>query len=298
MSYLKQKNKAILQMVICASLWSIAGIFIKLIPWNPMAIAGWRSFFSLLTVAVFLWKWHMPVRITKRSFFNGTLMCAVFFCFVAANKLTTAANAIVLQFTSPVFILLISALFLHQKFRKADVVAVLCTLGGISFFFFDQLKPGYLLGNCVAIFAGFLMGSMFLATGAAKDDERMGGMLLGHFFTAMVGIPFTFITDAPVTGTAVISVVILGVFQLGIPYILFALAVKYCPPLACSLIGAIEPLLNPVWVFLFDGEAPGMFALFGAVIVIVTVTAWCMWKDKHPVESAGSVEETSQYRGR
>ncbi len=108
----------------------------------------------------------------------------------------------------------------------------------------------------------------------------MSGILIGHLFTAIIGVPMIFVFPTPVTSTAVLSILALGIVQLGIPYVFYGLAVKTCPPLACSLIGAIEPLLNPVWVFLFSGEAPGVYALFGGAIVIFAVTGWCVWRDK------------------
>ena len=277
------KNKAILQMLLCAALWSTGGIFIKLIPWNPLAIAGWRSLIAIGVVLVYQRLFRAPVRFSPRAALNGTFMSLTFFAFVIANKLTTAANAIVLQFTAPVFLMLFSALLLRQRLRRADMIAVLCTLGGISLFFFDQLRPGYLLGNCVAVAAGASMGAMYLSIGQADEPTRMGGMLLGHLFTAAIGVPFTFFTPTPLSAGTLASLLALGVFQLGVPYILLILCAENCPPLACSLLGAVEPLLNPVWVFLFNGEAPGPFALLGGAAVIVSVTVWCVWQNRHPV---------------
>lgn len=277
------KNKAILQMLICATLWSTGGIFIKLIPWTPMAIAGWRSLIAAAVVLCYLLHGHVQVRFGRQAVLNGALMCMTFLAFVIANKLTTAANAIVLQFTAPVFLMVYSTLLFKEKFRRADALAVLCTLGGISLFFFDQLQPGYILGNCIAIGAGAFMAGMYLSVGRAEAPVRMGGMLLGHLFTALAGIPFTFFTDTEVSLTPVLSILALGIVQLGVPYILLILSSENCPPLACSLLGAMEPLLNPVWVFLFDGEAPGLFALFGGVVVVASVTVWCVWQNKHPL---------------
>jgi drug/metabolite transporter (DMT)-like permease len=282
------KNKAIAQMLLCASLWSTGGIFIKLIPWNPMAIAGWRSLIAAGVVVFYLRRGRVPVRFTRGSLSHGVWTCLTFLAFVAANKLTTAANAIVLQFTAPIFLMVFSALLLHEKLRRADVAAVTCTLGGISLFFLDQLQPGYLLGNCIAIAAGACMGAMYLCIGQSDAPARMGGMLLGHLFTAAVGVPFTFFTPAPLSVPAVGSLATLGVVQLGIPYILLILSSENCPPLACSLLGAMEPLLNPVWVFLFDGEAPGPFALVGGAAVVASVTAWCIWQNRHPAPAAGT----------
>ncbi len=280
-------RKAIAQMLVCASLWSIAGIFIKMIPWNPFVIAGWRSLIAAAAVGVYLLAAKVPVRFTKRTVLNGVLMAATFLAFVTANKFTTAANAIVLQFTAPIFLMAFSAMIFKERFRRGDFLAVLATMLGISLFFLDRLAPGYLLGNCIAILAGVFMAGMYLAMGSAGDDIRMGGMLLGHLFTALVGIPVMFFTDTPLNAVSLGSILTLGILQLGLPYILFALAVKHCPPLACSLLGAMEPLLNPLWVFLFDGEAPGFFALLGGVVVVASVTVWCVWKGKTaPAEPA------------
>ena len=276
------KRKAILMMLLCAALWSTGGIFIKLIPWSPFVISGWRSLISAGTVLLFFKIWKIRFRFNRRALLIGFFMCGLFFCFVIANKLTTAANAIVLQFTSPVFLMVFSAILFHEKFRRADIVAVIFTVGGIALFFLGQLKPGYLAGNCVAIFTGVLVAGMYLSMGKSDDETRMGGMLLGHLLTAAIGIPFTFFTVTQVSTTSILCILGLGIVQLGIPYILLAVSSKNCPPLACSLLDAVEPILNPVWVFLFNGETPGMFALIGGAIVITSVTVWCVWQNKHP----------------
>lgn len=286
MKSLSPQRKATLEMLLCAALWSIAGIFIKHIPWHPLVIAGARSLISACFILVYLKIKRFRFRFSANAAVSAVLMCCTFTAFVTANKLTTAANAIVLQFTAPVFLLIFSALFFHQKLRRADVTAVFATLFGIALFFFDQLTPGHLLGNCVAILAGAFMAAMYLAVGNCNPEARLSGMLMGHLLTAIVGLPASFFTPMPITGTAMLNIFILGVFQLGLPYLLFALAVEHCPPLACSLLGALEPLLNPIWVFLFDGEAPGLFALFGGVVVIATVTIWCIWRDKQAAKAA------------
>jgi len=181
----------------------------------------------------------------------------------------------------------LSVLFLKQKVTLPDLLTVLLTMGGISLFFFDQLSPGNLFGNFVAIGAGFSMAAMYLATGSTDEESRMSGILLGHLFTAAIGIPFLFVYETPVTMPAVLSILTLGIVQLGIPYLLYGIAVKDCPPLACSLLGAIEPLLNPVWVFLFTGERPGVFALLGGAVVIATITVWCVWRDRYALQTNG-----------
>ncbi|MEA4896301.1 MAG: DMT family transporter [Oscillospiraceae bacterium] len=282
------KRKSILQMVLCATMWSTGGIFIKLIPWNAFVIAGLRSLISAGTVYLFLRIFKIKFRFGRRSVLMGIFMSLTFSCFVLANKLTTAANAIVLQFTAPLFLMVFSALLFREKFRKADIVAVAFTMGGITLFFLDSLSGGYVLGNIVAIMAGAVMAVMYLIIGKADEETRMGGMLLGHLFTAAVGIPVAFFVSTPVSTVSVLCITALGVIQLGIPYILLVLSSRNFPPLACSLLGAIEPLLNPVWVFLFTGEAPGIPALIGGAIVISAVTLWCVWQNKHAPSKTGT----------
>lgn len=282
---MKKENIAIVEMLICATLWSIAGIFIKLIPWNGFAIAGMRSLIAGLTFVVYMLITRKRYVLSKKSFFGGVMTAGVYTCFVVANKLTTAANAIVLQFTSPVFIVVLSAIFLKQKIRKQDIAVVSATFVGIALFFFDKLQPGYILGNCVAILAGLFMAVMFIVVGTQEGDERYSTILNGQFFTFLVGVPSIIMTRPEFTPAATLSILVLGVFQLGISYILYVRATKYCPALACCLLGALEPLLNPVWVLIFDGERPGVFALVGGVIVIVSITIWCIFDaKKEPVK--------------
>lgn len=277
---MSEKNKAIMEMLLCAALWSIAGIFIKMIPWNAFAVASLRSLVAGIVIAIYMRIRHFRFVPCRRALIAGLLEGGVYLCFVLANKLTTAANAIVLQFTSPVFIVIYSALYFHEKIKRSDLLVVLFTLAGIALFFFDRLQGGYILGNCVAILAGMIMAGMFMAIGSLKGEERFSAVLIGQIFAFLVGLPFCLFGKLTFTPAAVLSVLILGIFQLGISYILYAKSAEYCPPLACCLLGALEPLLNPVWVFLFNGERPGIFALIGAVIVIGAVTIWCLYKAK------------------
>lgn len=273
------RNRAILEMLLCAALWSIAGIFIKLIPWNSIVIAGLRSLIAGLVMFVYMRARGIGFTADRRSLAGGTALCLTLTCFVAANKLTTAANSIVLQFTAPMFIVVFSALFLKKRFSRADVLAVVLTMAGISLFFFDQLTPGHLAGNCVAIFAGMAFACYYMSLEGASESQRMSAILIAHGLTFLVGLPFTFVYPPELSAAPVACILVLGVVQLGIPYVLLGRASGACPPLACSLLGAVEPLLNPVWVFIFDGEAPGLWALIGGVVVVATITVWCVYGD-------------------
>ncbi len=283
---MKKESFAILEMLLCATLWSIAGILMKFIPWNGFALAGMRSLISGLTIALYMLLARKRFVFSRRTLIAGLLTGSVYICFTVANKLTTAASAIVLQFTDPVFIVLFSAILFHKRPRRADVLVVLITLFGIALFFFDQLTPGNFLGNCVAILAGFFMACMYMSVGNLPADERFSAVLIGQSFTFLVGLPAVVLTRPAFTAVTITCILLLGVFQLGISYILFVNATLYCPPLACALLAAMEPLLNPVWVLLFYGERPGPYALIGGVIVVTAVTLWCIFgKEKEPQDA-------------
>lgn len=277
---ISSKNKAILQMLACSTLWSIAGIFIKLINCHALVIAGFRSLFAASTVYIFMRYKKTKFVITKKTALTAVFLTLTFLAFVSANKLTTAANAIVLQFTLPVFVLIFSFVFLKQKILLSDTVVVLCTMAGIRLVFLEGLDTGRFLGNTIGVLSGAFMAAYFILGSMGSPSEKMSAILLGHLYTAVVGLSGLLFTDNQLNLQSFSFLIILGVFQLGIPYILFGYATEHCPPLTCSLLSAAEPLLNPVWVAVFYNEKPGPIALAGCAVVLVSITAWCVYKGK------------------
>lgn len=284
----KRRGRAMLIMAVCALMWSIGGIFIKLISWSPLLIAGTRSLIAAAIIGLYMLVTKTPFKLRGYSVGAGIgLSCSCMF-FVMANKLTTAANAIVLQYAAPVFILIMTSLIFKQKLHRKEIITVAITMAGIILFFFDQLSPGNIIGNIFGILAGVFLALMFVMTGQARNDDsiRMSGILIAHCLTAIVGIPLGIPGTSSVNGEEIFFLIILGVFQLGIPYVLYAIASGDCPPLACSLIGMLEPLFNPVWVALFIGEMPGGFALAGSLIIICAVTWWCINESRSAPEDS------------
>lgn len=277
-----KNNKAvgILEMTVCATLWSIAGLFIKMIDMDPLVIAGGRSLFAILPVVAFMAARRMRFVLTKQSLLSGAFLCALFLAFVGATKNTTAANAIVLQYTAPVFVLLFSVIFLHKKLRLLDVFTVLLTMAGVAVFFLDQMDAGQWLGNLLGIMAGVFMAVMFLAVGEAEKEEKMSGILLGHIFCAAVGLPFALFTANTFDARGVGVLALLGVVQLGIPYILYALATERCSVISCVVIAALEPILNPILVAIFLGERPGALAICAGVFLVAVITAYSVLDGK------------------
>lgn len=263
-----KRNTAIKYMIIASVLWSIGGIFIKLINWNPMAIAGSRSAIAALVMMVYLKKFKFKIN-------KSMLICACSYSllvilFVSANKLTTSANAILLQFTSPVWVALLSRAILKQKISRIDGITIIFVILGMIMFFIDELEMSYLLGNILAILSGIVMAGMILLFQQQKENSLVEITLLGNVITAIVAIPFYFISSPGME--SVLPLFILGVFQLGIPYLLYVLAIPNVTAIDAVLIPVLEPLLNPLWVFIFAKESPTLFSLLGGGLVLLSVT--------------------------
>ncbi len=266
------KQRALLLMILASVFWSIAGLFIKQITWHPIVIAGLRSLISGLFLLVFVDK--KKLRFNKRIILGSVMYIFVAGLFVISNKLTTSTNAILLQFTAPIWVVVISIVFLKQKPSKKDIAAVAIVLFGMVLFFFGDLQVGNIYGNILAILAGVSLAVMLLVMRGETDASPLLIPLYGSFMTFVVALPFMPLFPPQLTTTNLTNIFILGVFQLGMGYLLFSIAVPYVSTLEAALIMVIEPLLNPIWVFLFIGERPTIQAIFGGIIVIVTVLSY------------------------
>ena len=269
---LNQHSKGIIFLVIAALIWSSGGFLIKWIAWNPMAIAGTRSLIAAGLMYLYRRKFEFnwsPAQIGGAVAYAGTVIS-----FVLANKLTTAANAILIQYTAPVFVALFAHWFLGEKTSPLDWILIVITFGGMSLFFMDNLTVGNFLGNVVALFSGVSFGGVALFSRKQKDGSPLESFFLGNILTGIVGLPFMFQSAPNASGW--IGLILLGVFQLGISYIVYAEAMKRVTALEGVLIPVIEPILNPVWVFLLLRETPGKWAMLGGVIVLFAVTLRCI----------------------
>lgn len=267
-----ERYKAIFALVLCAALWSIGGLLIKMVSLNPLAIAGMRSAIAALVMLAVIKKpkftWSFA-QIGGAVAYTGTVMM-----FVSANKMTTAANAILLQYTAPIFVALLSWWFLKERVSAKDWIAIIIVMGGMVLFFVDDLQTGSFLGNIIAILSGVSFAVQAIFMRMQKGGSPAESILLGNLLTALIGLPFMF-QKIP-TVSDITGLVLLGVFQLGLAYVLYSYAVKHVSALETILIPVVEPVLNPVWVFLFMGEAPGFWALIGGLIVLVSITGRCV----------------------
>ena len=268
-------------MLAAALLWSMGGIFIKLVPWNPLAITGARGLLGGLIVFAYLRIKKIPLTVNKDTIKIAVALACVCATFVTANKLTTAANAIVIQYCAPVYVLLYVAFVQKKKLKPLDIAVVPITILGVSLCFIGQMGNGHLAGDIVAVISGVFFAAMFIFSEGVSEQTRASGIMQGQFLTAIIGLPVLFATKPAFTPTAIGGILILGIFQIGIAYVLYSIAIKNAPLLTCSLLAVLEPLLNPVWVFLFAGENPGIWSLVGGVIVVVVITLWYVYDARH-----------------
>jgi len=270
--------------LICGLLWSTAGVFIKLLPWHPLAIACVRSALAagVLYAAMVLLQKRRRVLVNRQTVRSGVFLGLTMLLFVIANKMTTAANAIVLQSTATVFVILYGILVRKEHPPRRDLIATGCVFLGIVLFFLDSLSPRGLVGNLVALASAVTFAGVFLTSTDAKDDHTaISGLIVGQVFTAAVGLPFLLSTAPLLTPTTVGSSLFLGIFQLGVAYVLFSYGSQRCTPLAMALVAMVEPICSPVWVAIFAHEVPGPLALIGAAIVLGSLTVWSIVNARH-----------------
>jgi len=264
----RTQGSAILAVAACALLWSTGGLFVKLIQWNPFAIAGIRSLIGGLVILAF-------IRRPKFTWSFAQIAGAVCYAgcmigFVSANKLTTAANAILLQYTAPLWAAILGWLFLKERVNALDWAALAVVIGGMVLFFMDSLTLGGMQGNLLAIVSGVFFAGAMVSFRAQKAGSSRESILLSHALTFVVSIPFLFGRWPSLAGLGALG--FLGVFQIGVSALLLTYGVKHVSAVQSLLTAVLEPLFNPVWVFLVIGERPGPRALIGGAIILVAVT--------------------------
>jgi drug/metabolite transporter (DMT)-like permease len=264
-----ERRQAILMLLAAAFLWSIGGMLIKLVEWHPLAIAGMRSAISAVVFLIFLKRPKLtfsPVQIGGAVAYAGTVIF-----FVVANKMTTAANAILLQYTAPVYIALFGAWLLAERVTWLDWLTIALVLVGMTLFLFDSLGAGRLLGDFFALLSAVCFASLVMLLRKQRHASPFESVLLGNILTALIGLPFMF--GSMPSAKSWLGLLLLGVFQLGFSYVLYVRAIRHVTALEATLISFVEPLLNPLWVALTRGEVPSTLALVGGMIVLGAVAA-------------------------
>lgn len=267
MTSLTERRKAILFLILAAILWSTAGVFVKALDWQPVSILAGRGIFTSIVFLLYLRR--LPIHWNRWMLLAAGGSIATQFLFITATKLTTAANAIFLQYTAPIYVVLLGYWLLHEKPSRTDWLAMGIIFLGLILFFGDQLSTEGLYGNILAVISGITAAVMMVSFRAQKDASPEDSVLLASLIFAIFGFPSILKETWTITSWSIIAY--LGVIQIGLAFILFTKSIKHIPALEANLIDTLEPILNPLWVFLFLGERMGKSALLGGLVVLVGV---------------------------
>jgi drug/metabolite transporter (DMT)-like permease len=271
-------KRAILCVAAAAILWSSGGLFIKLAPMPALAVACGRS----LVAAIFYLAILRP-DLRKARVTTALAYAACIVTFVSATKLTTSANAIFLQYTGPAYVLLLGPWLLDEPFRAIDGACVALSLAGMSLFFVGKVEAGQATGNTLAVLSGvFFAFTIVLLRRDAKrgQNDALPSTTLGNLIAALCTLPWAL--HAPFSGRGALVLLYLGVVQLGIAYLLFIKGVRHVPAGEASLVSMLEPVLNPLWVYLGYGESPGRWAIAGGAIVVAAVIVRALVPNSQP----------------
>jgi drug/metabolite transporter, DME family len=275
----QSKINPMLYVLAAAIIWSTGGLFIKWTSLSGLELSFGRSLLAAITVAIF----------TRREGFgiNGitavasVLYAALLVLFVLATKATTAANAIFLQYTAPIYVLILEPLLYKEKFRRRDLVTVVVCIAGMSLFFIGKLRPQDVEGNLLALASGICFACYFLLLrhSKARAVNRASSVIYGNLIVVVLAAPIGLKALSHLTTNDALAVAYLGIVQIGVAYTLFtkgmALGIR---SLDAGIVGYIEPVLNPLWVFLFIGERPSTWALIGGAIIVTAVVSHTILK--------------------
>jgi drug/metabolite transporter (DMT)-like permease len=263
------RHKARLFLVLTALLWSSSGLLVKITSWQPLSIFGARSLIAGLVLLAYLRRFSF--RWTRLQVVGAVGYAVAQLFFIMATKLTTAANAIFLQYTAPIYVVLFGYWLLRERPQRSDWIAMPVIFVGLLLFFGDELSLDGLYGNVLAIISGMALATMMLCMRAQKAGVPAQTILLGSILSAIIGLPFSI--QETWTPLDIGIILYLGVFQIGLAFLFYSTAIKYVPALESSLILTLEPVFNPLWVFLVLDETPGPFALVGSALVLGAITA-------------------------
>lgn len=258
--------------LLSAVCFSLGGILIKLIPWGSVSINGARCFFALIVLIIYMKINKHKFKINKTVVFGAVCNFLMAITFVMATKMTSAANAIVLQFTEPIFVILAMWLIFKRKPSKNAIIACVAVFFGILCFFLEKLTLTGMIGNLLAIFSGLTYSGVFLIK-SFKDGDFESSLLISHLMSIAVGIPYL-ISETEFNFSIWVYVILLGAVQLGFAYIFLSKGLDRVSAVTASLTSTIEPILNPILVAIFYGETIGFVSIIGAAIVIFSATAY------------------------
>lgn len=257
-------------------MWSSGGLFIKVLNLDAFQISFYRSGIAALTILVICLIRRTNLRF---EFDLISILCSITYAFilvlfVIATKMTTAANAIFLQFTAPIYLLLLEPVFLKTKFDKRNLFALVICMMGMVLFFFGKLDLSNIQGNLFAIGSGvcFALFSLFLKWKKQlhRNDNTIIYIIAGNFLVCLFCLPVVY-DKLLIPSDQVAILMFMGIFQIGISYIIFNEGIKYISATESMIIAMLEAILNPIWVFIGVGEIPSVYSITGSVIILLAI---------------------------
>lgn len=274
-------RKGLVLISIAACFWSTGGLFIKVLKeLDAFQISFYRSMIAALTIVVISAARGQKI---KYSFDLISVLCFITFAgililFVAATKLTTAANAIFLQFGAPVYLVIAEPLIFKTKFDKRNLITVLVVLSGMALFFMGRIELGNIYGNLLAILSGmcFAAFTLFLKWKKQKheSEDTISNVVMGNFLVGLICLPIIF-PNLSLNFNQTLILIFLGAVQIGISYMIFNEGIKYVSATESMIIGTLEAIFNPIWVFFGVGEKPSIFAIAGACVILGAI----LWRN-------------------
>lgn len=249
--------------------FSLGGLFVKLMSWSAMSVSGGRCIFSSIVIYLYIKFSGHKLKFNKTVFLGAIFVSAMLVCYVTSMKYTTAANAIVLEYTAPIFIVLFEALFFRKKPKRLDLIVSLLVFAGILIVVSEGLGKGNLKGDLIALLSGVFYAFTIMLNDFEGGDS-LSSVFLGHFMTIFIGLP-SVLAETDFSLPTLLLLAALGIFQAGAGYSFLTAGLRLCEPLAGSLVASIEPVLNPILVAVFYGEYVSARTILGAAIVIGSI---------------------------
>lgn len=274
---MESRYRGIAAVILAAVLWSTAGLFIKLLPQDAFTILFYRSTYAMLLFGLLFRRevW----RFNRQMWINTIFYALLLLTFVVATKLTTAANAIFLQYTGTAYILLLEPVLFKTPLNRINLWATICCFLGMGLFFFGDLTWTGGLGIGLAALSGLLLAALFLGQRVNPPQYHVATIFWGNIWVMLIGLPF-YLQSAPPTPAEHGMLAFLGIMQLGMGYVLFTYGLQRITALEASLLAMLEPILNPVWVLIGHGEQPSFLAIIGGAIIIVALVVRLILLDR------------------
>jgi drug/metabolite transporter, DME family len=272
-------RKGLVYISFTALLWSSSGLFIKLLKLDAFQISFFRSGIAALTVFTITTLRHKKVNLhfDRISMLSSVFFAGILILFVMATKMTTAANAIFLQFTAPIYLLVLEPLFLKTKFEYKNLYTIIVCVIGMILFFFGRLELGNIYGNILAIISGmcFAMFALLLKKKklAGISEGSLNAVIIGNALVAVICV--FLVPSFSLSSTEVLILLYMGIIQIGISYMIFNEGIKYVSATESMIIATMEAIFNPIWVFLGIGEVPSIYAIAGGLLIMCAI----LWRN-------------------